>query len=250
MINNNFFYSHGVKVDFFNRENLKKAIENSVIKMYEAQVVGFDLYRNTLDCFSASIDALLQGISMDDWLKQEKERQIQKTKQNAIGSLHENIMGSIDGVTSLPVGNLVDIVCEDKKIIAEVKNKHNTTKGNHKVQIYRDLAQKLAEINDDFTGYYVEVLPKGAKSYDNAFTPSDNQTNKKLPKREDIRVIDGKSFYAKLTGNDGALNELYESLPSIVAEIIKEQYNVNLDADSIVRENMFSENFVKAYGEK
>ncbi|GEK11338.1 Eco47II family restriction endonuclease [Pseudoalteromonas peptidolytica] len=237
-------------MDSFNRENLKKAIKDSVIRMYEAQVADLDLYRNTLDCFSASIDALLQGISMEDWLKQEKERQVQKTKQNAIGSLHEDIMGSIDGVTSLPVGNLVDIICEDKKIVAEVKNKHNTTKGNHKVQIYRDLAKKIDALADGYTGYYVEVLPKGAKSYDIAFTPSDNQTKTKLPKREDIRLIDGKSFYAKLTGNNGALSELYESLPSIISEIIKEEYGINLDPNLIIKENLFLKNFIKAYGDK
>lgn len=237
-------------MDSFNRENLKQAIENSVLRMYEAQTSDLDLYRNTLDCFSASIDALMQGISMDDWLKQEKERQVQKTKQNAIGSLHEDIMGSIVGVESLPVGNLVDIVCGEKKIIAEVKNKHNTTKGNHKVQIYRDLAQKIDELGGGYTGYYVEVLPKGAKSYDEPFTPSDNQAKKKLPKREDIRVIDGKSFYAKLTGKDNALKELYENLPSIVSEIIEEEHGIKLTVGDVVESKLFTTNFNKAYGEK
>lgn len=237
-------------MESFDRENLKKAIENSVVRMYKAQTSDLDLYRNTLDCFSSSIDALMQGISMDDWLKQEKERQVQKTKQNAIGSLHEDIMGSIEGVESLPVGHLVDIVCEEKKIIAEVKNKHNTTKGNHKVQIYRDLAQKIDELGGGYIGYYVEVLPKGAKSYDEPFTPSDNQAKKKLPKREDIRVIDGNSFYAKLTGKDNALKELYENLPSIVNEIILEKFNVVLEPQKVIDSQLFNTNFLKAYGEK
>ena len=235
-------------MDSFNRENLKNAIKNSVVRMYEAQVAELDLYRNTLDCFSASIDALMQEVDMDDWLKQEKERQVQKTKQNAIGSLHEDIMGSIDGVDSLPVGQLVDIICHNKKVVAEVKNKHNTTKGNHKVQIYRDLSQKIEELGGGYTGYYVEVLPKGAKSYNQTFTPSDNQTKSKLPEREDIRVIDGKSFYGLLTGNDSALEELYKNLPLLVSEIIKEQFNVNLDVKKIIESSHFNTNFVKAYG--
>ncbi len=230
----------------FDRLNLKKAIENSVVRMYEAQTVEVDLYRNTLDCFSASIDALMQKITMEEWLKQEKERQIQKTKQNAIGSLHEDIMGSIDGVQKLP--NFVDIICHDKKIIAEVKNKHNTTKGNHKVQIYRDLSQKIKELNNGYTGYYVEVLPKGGKSYNLPFTPSDNQTKSNLPKRDDIRVIDGKSFYTLLTGNENALNELYENLPLIVSEIIKEKFNIDLPTDTVVNSKLFKENFTKVYG--
>tara|TARA_R110001583_G_scaffold195445_1_gene373717 strand:- start:3259 stop:3969 length:711 start_codon:yes stop_codon:yes gene_type:complete len=236
-------------MESFDRDLLKKAIEGSVVRMYEAQTSQLDLYRNTLDCFSAALDALMQGISMDDWLKQEKERQVQKTKQNAIGSLHEDIMGSIDGVDALPVGNLVDIICRDKKIVAEVKNKHNTTKGNHKVQIYRDLAKKIAEIGDGYTGYYVEVLPKGAKSYNTHFTPSDNQTKKNLPKREDIKVIDGKSFYTILTGNKNALKELYENLPLVVAEIIEEKFQITLDPKKSTSSKHFDKNFKKAYGE-
>ena len=234
-------------MESFNREYLKSAITNTVIRLYNAQNSDLDLYRNTLDCFSASIDALIQNISMDDWLAQEKERQVQKTKQNAIGSLHEDIMGSIEGVESLPVGNLIDIICNDKLLIAEVKNKHNTTKGNHKVQIYRDLAKKLDELHG-YSGYYVEILPKGAKSYNNPFTPSDNQTKAKLPTRQDIRVIDGKSFYALLTGNENALKELYQNLPTIIAEIIYEKFNIKLDTTVITNSHLFSTNFDKAYG--
>jgi len=231
----------------FDRDKLKSAIQGSVARLYNAQNESLDLYRNTLDCFSATLDALIQGIPMEQWLHQESERQIQKTKQNAIGSLHEDIMGSIDGVESLPVGNLIDIISHQIKLIAEVKNKHNTTKGNHKVQIYRDIEKKLKEL-PGYTGYYVEVLPKGAKVYNLPFTPSDNQTKTRLPEREDIRVVDGLTFYSILTGDDNAIHELYENLPYLVAEIIQEQFNVQLSPSKITNSDIFTENFTKAYG--
>jgi len=234
----------------FKKNDLKEAIRNTVKRLYEAQANEPDLYRNTLDCFSASLDALVQDISVDDWLIQEKERQIQKTKQNAIGSLHEDILGSIEGVVNLTVGNLIDIVSDDKKIIAEVKNKHNTTKGNHKVQIYRDLAKAIDEIYLGYIGYYVEILPKGAKSYDETFTPSDNQTSSRLVEREDIRRIDGRTFYALLTGNENALDELYDYLPRIVSEIIEEEYSVTLDSSKVTDSKLFTKIFIKAYGSK
>jgi len=72
----------------FNRVNLKDAIRGSVRRVYEAQTNTPDLYRNTLDCFFAVIDSVVQGISLDAWLMQESARKVQKTKQNAIGSLH------------------------------------------------------------------------------------------------------------------------------------------------------------------
>lgn len=248
-MDNEFFYL-GIAMKSFERDVLKDAIRGTVKRLYEAQVSNLNIYRNTLDCFSASLDALVQGISVDEWLTQEKERQIQKTKQNAIGTLHEDILGSIDGVLSLPVGNLIDIIFENKKIIAEVKNKHNTTKGNHKVQIYRDLAKAIDQSYRGYTGYYVEILPKGAKSYDETFTPSDNQTGSRLEQREDIRRIDGRSFYALLTGKDNAIDELYDNLPQIVSEIIMEEFSVNLDSEKITKSKLFYEIFAKAYGER
>lgn len=231
----------------FDRTEVKESIRVSIKRIYEAQMSELDLYRNTLDCFSASIDSVVQGISLDEWMKQEKERQVQKTKQNAIGSIHEEIMGSIPGVENLPVGQLIDIVSDDKKIVAEIKNKHNTTKGNHKVAIYDDLAQAIAQ-RPGYTGYYVEVLPKGQKVYNKLFTPSDNKTKQNRAANTAIRQIDGRSFYSFLTGCDDAIDELYRELPSIVAEILNEEFNAGLDAKSVTGSDAFNFNFRKAYG--
>ncbi|MGI1988143.1 Eco47II family restriction endonuclease [Shewanella glacialipiscicola] len=233
----------------FNRDNLKHAIRSSVRRVYEAQTTTPDLYRNTLDCFSAAIDSVVQGISLDDWLLQERERQIQKTKQNAIGSLHEEVMGSIDGVENLPVGNLIDVICHRKRIVAEIKNKHNTTKGNHKVTIYRDLV-KAVEKYPGYTGYYVEVLPLKTAVYNEQFVPSDNQISARLPARDDIRKIDGRSFYALLTDEKNALDELYRELPTLVAEIINEEFGTQLKSDAVTSSAAFDFNFTKAYGKK
>lgn len=234
-------------MEAFDRDLLKDAIRTSVRRVYEAQISDLDLYRNTLDCFSAAIDSVVQGISLDDWMKQEKERQVQKTKQNAIGTLHEEIMGSIPGVDNLAVGQLIDIVCDNKKIVAEVKNKHNTTKGNHKIAIYDDLKEAISQ-RPGYTGYYVEVLPKGQKAYNKPFTPSDNKTKQNRTADDAIRQIDGHSFYALLTGVDNAMDELYKELPGIVSEILNEEFNAGLDAQSVTDSDAFDFNFKKAYG--
>lgn len=231
----------------FDRDELKEAIRGSIKRIYEAQTSELDLYRNTLDCFSASIDAVVQGISLDDWMKQEKERQIQKTKQNAVGSLHEEILGSIAWVSNLPVGQLIDIVSHEKNVLAEIKNKHNTTKGNHKVAIYDDLAQAIDQ-HPGYIGYYVEILPKGQKAYNTPFTPSDNKTKQRRASREDIRQIDGRTFYALLTGEPDAIDELYRELPKMTAEIISEEFGKKLSPDLVLSSSAFDFNFKKAYG--
>ena len=88
------------------------------------------LYSNVIDPFSALFEAMSINIKLSGWIKKEKSRQLQKTIQNAIGIFHQEILGSFSGWKSLGTGSVVDLVNEDLKIIAEVKNKYNTTKGN------------------------------------------------------------------------------------------------------------------------
>lgn len=226
----------------FDRNKVKEVLKPIVESTYEAQQEEQDIYRNTLDCFSAAIDASIRGITLEEWIESEKQRQAQKTLQNKIGDFHQKMLGTLEGVTDLGVGEVVDIIYEDKKIVAEIKNKHNTTKGNHKKSIYDDLVSVL-ERHEGYTGYYVEILPKNGRSYDKAFSPSDNTTKTSREKSEHIRVIDGKSFYKLITGDDNALKELYSLIPELTAEILKESFDINRNANNIKDNQVFSELF-------
>ena len=143
--------------------------------------------------------------------------------------MHQKILGTINGVEDLGVGSVIDL--KGNGWIAEVKNKHNTTKGNHKVAVYEDLKSQLG--NDENTiAYYVEILPKNGKSYDEPFIPSDNKKHSTLPKDEWIRRIGVITFYAKVTGNPNALRELYAMLPVAIAEIMEEDYGQKSNTSS------------------
>jgi len=178
------------------------------------------LFTNMIDPFSALFDAMCQGISLEQWLEQEKSRQTQKTLQNALGGFHQEILGSIPGWESMGTGNVFDLKNEKMKIIAEVKNKYNTTKGNHKVAIYDDLAEQLKTKYKGYLAYYVEIIPKDKAVYNKPFTPPDNRTHKRRPAREDIRVIDGKSFYGLAAGDPEAIKKFYNALPIVIEELL------------------------------
>lgn len=178
-------------------------------------------YKNSVDPFSALFDAFWQDVSLSEWMKQEKSRQNQKTLQNALGNFHQNILGSMHGFDNLGTGKVFDIKNDTLKIIAEIKNKHNTTKGNHKVAIYDDLKKQLKSRYAGYTAYYVEVIPKNKKTYNKPFVPSDNRTHKRRPVDESIRVIDGKSFYALASGDEYALEKIYARLPSLIAKTLR-----------------------------
>lgn len=207
-------------LQFISDEELLAAIKKVIQKIENAEK-GVDLkfYKNVLDPFSALFDGITHSIPYSDWLKSEKVRQIQKTMQNAIGDFHQDVLGSVTGFENLGAGGGLDICNRKKKVIAEIKNKFNTTKGNHMVEIYDAIKGKLKRPEfEGFTGYYVEIIPQNKKIYDKPFVPPDNKTNKRCPANQKIRIIDGKSFYKLMTGNVFALQELFEALPHVIAD--------------------------------
>lgn len=199
------------------------------------------LYNNVIDPFSAVFDSIRQGISVEDWLEQEKSRQIQKTFQNSIGDFHQAVLGHIGDWQNLHVGGVVDLQNDVVKVIAEIKNKHNTTKGNHKKVIYDDLLSLLTSRYQGYIGYYVEIVPKSRTPYDKPFTPSDNETQTRRPENKDIRVIDGRSFYGLVTGVPNALDQLYYAIPLVIADVL------GRDPLQVANDPLYQELFKKAY---
>ncbi len=206
---------------FISNEDLFKQVGHVLdVAKRTSSKAGERLFTNTIDPFSALFDAMHQGISLEQWLDQEKARQTQKTLQNALGGFHQEILGSIPGWESMGTGNVFDLKNDKLKIIAEVKNKYNTTKGNHKVAIYDDLKDQLKTKYKGYTSYYVEVIPKGKTVYNKPFTPPDNRTHKRRAVRNDIRVIDGKSFYGLAAGDSEAIKKFYNALPIVIKELL------------------------------
>lgn len=228
----------------FDKDKLKAVLLPIVKKAYESQDSSANLRRNTLDVFSASLESALKGITFEEWLEQEKKRQIQKTLQNDVGDLHQKILATFDDVENLGVGKILDLKSVNKKFIAEIKNKHNTTKGNHKVQIYNDMEKVLKTMPEGTIAYYVEILPKNGQAYDKPFIPSDNteedKAKKRKPLNELIRQIDGRSFYAKVTGDKNALRDLYLFIPKVVVEILKEEYGIDREASDFIKIDEFN----------
>jgi len=194
-----------------------------------------DFNSNIVDPFSALFDSAISGISLSEWLKREKARQIQKTLQNAIGTFHQKVLGSVNGWEDLGIGDIVDLRSKERKILAEVKNKWNTTKGNHKVRIYDDIENILKKTEyKGYTGYYVAILSK--TSIDAPFTPSDNEKKCRRCKNDSIREIDGASFYSLVTEDEFALKKLYEVLPSVLSKVLNDEKILNYKNDSIFRD--------------
>ena len=218
---------------WFDQVRAEKLVLN-ILK--DLQTIETDIHKNVIDPFSSLFEAAVNSYTYDSWINAEVMRQKQKTLTNKIGHLHEELLACIVGVENLAKGQVVDILCEQKSIIAEVKNKFNTTKGNHKKEIYDDLSKLIDKKYHGFTGYYVEIIPKNPVRYNKQFTPSDNVTKLNRKGRDDIRIIDGYSFYSLLTGDENALFKIHQFVIKKLSE--------TMNLESIYK---FEELFNKAY---
>ena len=108
-----------------------------------------------------------------------------------------------------------------------MKNKHNTVKGADLAKLYdglADLVMPKTQSYHGYTAYYVTIVPKRKTPFNDPFTPSDNKTGERRPANPLIRKIDGKSFYALVTGIEDALEQLFDALPSIIEDVSIEGY--------------------------
>ena len=122
---------------------------------------------------------------------------------NAIGTFHQSILGSVSGWKDHDSG--YDLENSEEKILAEIKNKHNTIKGNTKKDIIKELSTALRQKKEGcWKGYLVIILPKNPKTYKNIL--------EKLGNNKELYEIDGMSFYEMVTGDKNALNDLFNVL--------------------------------------
>lgn len=193
--------------------------------------------KNVIDPFAAVFE--IAGFSIDHaaWLENEMTRQAQKTLQNQIGTFHQNVLGAARGWRNLGTGAVIDLVHNDKKIIAEVKNKYNTISGGKQAELYGVLERLVMPKRSDYkdyTAYYVAIIPKKPIRYNRPFTPSDKEKGSRCPNNELIREIDGSSFYEFVTGTPNALQSLYHVLPDVIQAVVGDVQQVR-DFDMLKR---------------
>lgn len=223
---------------FISDENLIRFTKEVLDKTGTAEKVAeTEMHSNVIDPFSAMFDSMRQGIKLEAWYQQERARQVQKTLQNALGDFHQNILGSMHGWHNAGKGGSYDVINEEKMIIAELKNKHNTLNSGSAEATYSKLAGHIRYAERGYVAYLVFIIPKNTKPFNVAWSPNLATTMQ----REDIRKIDGKSFYDLASGCENALYQLYAALPNVINDI------TNSSADLVFESDLFEELYLKAY---
>lgn len=208
--------------------SLKNEVSQLLLKAKEAKYKATTKFgKNVIDPFAAIIEMSGFELDYETWHISETTRQAQKTLQNHIGDFHQNILGYSSGWINMKVGHVIDLVSDNTKIVAEVKNKFNTISGGKLSDLYYSLDSLISpktSIYKGFTAYYVAIIPKKSGRYNNPFTPSDKGKGEKCPINEHIRMIDGASFYDLVTRTENSLEKLFNVLPEVINECSNGKY--------------------------
>ena len=204
-------------------------IVKSMVDAVEKKKIGLgnSLASNVLDPFNAAFQSAAHGLTRVNWESAERARQLQKTFEHQMGSLHQSVLGALPDWENLTTGNVTDLLNKKQKLCAEVKNKHNTVKASDEASVYQKLLGLVGTSGAyrGYTAYYVTIVPKRKSAMNEPFAPSDNAAGVRKPSNDRIRKIDGYSFYALATGRAHALRELFVALPVAVAEFTKTPAN-------------------------
>lgn len=234
---------------YISDDTLRQLVTDIIlVVMRKRQSVQKDFHKNVIDPFAALFESSLSGTTHDAWKNAEMVRQCQKTLTNHIGDLHQKILGNVSGWQDLGTGGVVDLVCENQKIIAEIKNKHNTVTGGKLADQYNSLERQITPKNSKYKGYtafFVNIIPKSPQRFNKLFRPSDKEKGMKQAENEHIRIIDGASFYAMVTGRENALAELYAVLPELIESVMRADFDRH---DFTIQDKALFENyFSRAY---
>ena len=160
--------------------------------------------KNVVDPFySLLITSTFKIKQKSDLLELQNQNSALRGMSNAIGTFHQSILGSVNGWENHDTG--YDLENPEKKIIAEIKNKHNTMNKDTKDKVYGKLQTALELKKGYWEGYLVYILPKKAEPYK---VPLQELRNRK----KKLYEIDGMSFYKMVTGDKDALNNLLNVL--------------------------------------
>lgn len=220
-------------VDFVTDEDFLECVKYvcDAYPKLESKVDMKKLKRNALDQIKLLFDTHNQEIDLIHWITGEKIRQTDKTISNKIGDFHQKLLGKVAGWEDLgrgdPLG--IDLKKQDNSVFIELKNKHNTVKGeNHK-----DVFDKLVRVLEQYptaTIYYAFIIPKRPSSGEKIWNPSRREPNPQ------IKEIWGSKIYEIVTGDKDALQKVIDAIPKAIKDITKTKHALSKKDEDIITE--------------
>ncbi len=205
---------------FISDEDLYKHVMSTVCQ-YRSSIDLASFQKNIVDPIKLTFDSKIYGLSVEELIRNECLRQIDKSNSNYIGYFHQNIFRYFDDAWEvLPQG--YDIVNRERNIFVELKNKHNTMNSASAQRTYRKMQKTILE-NDQATCILGEVIAKKSQNI-----PWNISLDGKPISNKHIRRVSIDTLYEIATGDSAAFYKLCSVLPQVLDDVTR-----NLHKESI-----------------
>ncbi len=193
---------------FENAVVLKNSLEKSIEK---GNIFKSSLFSNEIDPFKMTFE--IQQIGIEEWIRKEVLRQLDKSVEQKMGDFHQKILGGVEGWEDLGIGQKVDLVNREQKIYIELKNKHNTMNSSAQANVRREL-ENITSRDNEAIAFWAYII--GKKS-----NPSGEAVwiKKSFNKIDNVKKIWGKELYQMVTGKEDALAQVFEALPVVISDL-------------------------------
>jgi hypothetical protein len=170
--------------------------------------------KNLIDPIKLTFDSLVYEQSFNETIQNEVLRQLDKTNSNLIGYFHQNIFKYFSKDWIVPK-NGYDVANPIKKILVEMKNKHNTMNSSSSAKTYMKMQGKIIEDNENQC-YLVEIIAKKSQNIPWVIT-IDGEKQKPI---ENIRRVSIDKFYEIVTKDKLAFKKLCTVLPKVIKDVV------------------------------
>ena len=218
------------KLSFISDANLKEHVL-ATVSQFRAGMSLAEFRKNIVDPIKLTFDTHVYDQSVEAVINAEVIRQLNKTNENLIGYFHQNIFRYVGNGWEVPVtGGGWDVENLEKKIFAEIKNKHNTMNSSAAKSVH-DRMCGLVLGDRQAVCYLVEVVAKSSK--DEPWKLKNNPLRDDRQKR--LRRISIDRFYELVTGNSNAFMNLCSVLGRVIDDVLLENPNT-FDKVSVLKE--------------
>ena len=209
-------------VDFVSDEHFLNCVKYVCEGYYDSKLEINELKKNGLDPFKIIFDLINREINFNNWIKNEANRQEDKSLNNRIGEFHQKLLGGVNGWKDLGTGDesKLDLIKSNGLIGIELKNKFNTVNSDSLDKV-RDKLERFVTTNKKATAYWAYIIEKDNSSGERIWVKKGRSDNEK------IRKIWGSKVYEIITGNKLALKKTWEALPLVIKDLFSDKIKIS-----------------------
>lgn len=207
---------------FISNEDIFNHVRNTAMQ-YRRSINLKEFNKNLIDPIKLTFDAKIYGQSLEETIKSECIRQIDKSNNNCIGYFHQYLFKYAGNGWIVPENGQqggFDVLNDELHVYVEMKNKHNTMNSSSGSDTYVKMQNKILR-DDKAICLLVEVIAKRSQDIVWKVTVNSNGHKEKFS-HERIRRMSIDKFYGKVFNDKRAFFKLCKALPDVLDDVISE----------------------------